>query len=741
MSLHELTPTDRPSTARGQPCVVAVVPGPDGPACLAALLAHTAAEVAIVMLGSAVTELAPLAGDERAVWTGGPGHATGDVERTVAGLAPADVALLAEPCLVGADWLGRLGAAARADSSTATASALTDRGGPLGLGAGDDPPAPVEELSRRVAAQSLRLRPRLARTVGPCVYLRRDALELVGALDAGLGLADAVEIDLAQRCVLAGLGHVAADDVVVGRLGRTGADRALVGALGARYPYLEDPPEVAASGVLPRALEAARRPRDRLAVTVDGRALGLAMTGTQVHVWQLIRALVATGALRLRVLVGPDTPPGTIGELEDVGGVEVLRYAEIDGATRVDAVFHRPQQVFDPLDLELAFRLGRRLVVNHLDLIAYRNPGYFPSRTAWLAHRRVTRQALAAADRVIVFSEHTRADICTDELAGPDRVRVVPPGLDHDDPQAAPRRPAGVGAAEAGMLLCLGTDFRHKNRIFALRLLRALSDRHGWAGHLVFAGAAIPDGSSRPAEGAYLREHPELARRVVDLGPVSEAEKAWLFAHASAVVYPSVYEGFGLVPFECARAGVPCLFAAQTSLAEVLPAAAATLAPWDEERSAANAHRLLAAGEERERHVATVRAAGEHLTWAAAAEQTLAAYGEAAVAPIREAAALGRDELAREVERRELIDAHDALVRRLVAELGHAQAEFARAEAAYVALGPSRGLIGPAGAVPEDGQRALLALTARPRLSRPVFAAVARGFRVGRALRRRRHGA
>ncbi len=578
MSLHELTPTDRPDTARGHPCVVAVVAGPQGPACVASLLAHSPPQAPIVLLGGAVAELAPLGGDERDLWTGGPGHASADVERAVAALAPADVALLTEPCLVAPGWLGRLGAAARADSSTATASALTDRGGPLGLAVAEDPPAP----SSRPAGNSLGLRPRLARAVAPCVYLRRDALELVGPLDAGLGLADAVEVDLAQRCVLAGLGHVAADEVVVGRLGPADGDRAL-DALSHRYPYLADPPEVAASGVLDRALEAARPTRVRLAVTVDGRALGLAMTGTQVHVGQLIRALGATGALRLRVLVGPDTPRETIGELEDLAGVEVLRFADIDDATRVDAVFHRPQQVFDPLDLELAFRLGRRLVINHLDLIAYRNPGYFPSRTAWLAHRRVTRQALAAADRVIVFSEHTRGDICSDELAETDRVRVVPPGLDHDEPPAPPRRPAGLEEADAGMLLCLGTDFRHKNRVFALRLLHALSDGHGWPGHLVFAGAAIPDGSSRPAEGAYLRAHPELAGRVVDLGPVSEPEKAWLLGQAAAVVYPSVYEGFGLVPFECARAGVPCLFAAQTSLAEILPAATATLTPWDAE--------------------------------------------------------------------------------------------------------------------------------------------------------------
>ncbi len=51
-----------------------------------------------------------------------------------------------------------------------------------------------------------------------------------------------------------------------------------------------------------------------------------------------------------------------------------------------------------------------------------------------------------------------------------------------------------------------------------------------------------------------------------------EAEKAWLYAHAAAVVYPTIYEGFGLVPFEAAAHGTPCLFAPQASLRETLRA-------------------------------------------------------------------------------------------------------------------------------------------------------------------------
>ena len=61
---------------------------------------------------------------------------------------------------------------------------------------------------------------------------------------------------------------------------------------------------------------------------------------------------------------------------------------------------------------------------------------------------------------------------------------------------------------------------------------------------------------------------------MLDLGAVSEAEKAWLFERSALVLYPSVIEGFGLVPFEAAAHGSPCMWAPVGSLGELLPKSA-----------------------------------------------------------------------------------------------------------------------------------------------------------------------
>jgi len=669
------------------------------------------------------------------------------VNQALEQLAPADVVVLDGACRVSSGWLARLRDSALSDTNTATASALADRGTDLALRA-EDADSAVEglaKLAETVAEHTLRLRPRLTRAVGPCVYVRREALELVGQLDEELDLPTALEVDFAQRCLLSALAHVAADDVVVQWLAPVSAtsegdpsareQMQLPARLLERYPYLVDSRAPAESDVLTRALAAARGPSPRLWVTIDARALDGAVTGTQVHILELVRALAQTEALRLRLLVWAERiDRGTLELLRTLPATEILPVEEIDAATPRSTVFHRPQQAFSAGDIALAVGLGERVVLSQLDLIAYRNPGYFADAGAWESYRRASRHGLAAADRVVVFSDHTRRELLADALVEQTSVRVVPPGLDH--PSAAkPQAPAALGEGPSaslagGFLLCLGTDFRHKNRVFALRLLARLRDDHGWSGRLVLAGTHISHGSSRELERTLLDEHPELRELVVELGPVSEAEKAWLIAHANAVVYPSVYEGFGLVPFESALSGVPCLFAPQSSLAEAAPEETATILPWDSARSATAAHALLTDADTRARHIQALAAAARGLTWAAAAASMVEVYREAALAPVRAAATLSRDVVEHE---RKLNAAHEDVVETLIGERELVLRDY---NELIAELGPGRGLVGSRGSLPEDLQRALLALSARPRMSQPLYGIVARVFAAVRALRR-----
>jgi glycosyltransferase involved in cell wall biosynthesis len=228
-----------------------------------------------------------------------------------------------------------------------------------------------------------------------------------------------------------------------------------------------------------------------------------------------------------------------------------------------------------------------------------------------------------------VFESATaRDDAVADDLLDPARARVVPIGVDHRLLEGAtPVAPAAAAhLADRPFLVSLGTRFTHKQSPFALELLAALRERHGFDGALVLAGADVLHGSATGAVAAVLAARPGLGEHVVTLGAVSEGEKAWLYEHAAAVVAASTYEGFGLVPFEAAAAGTPPLYAPVSAHAELLGAAHAALVPWDAEASAERAAAVLA---DPGPLLEAVLAAAAPLTWDRAARGLTDAYDDA----------------------------------------------------------------------------------------------------------------
>ena len=79
------------------------------------------------------------------------------------------------------------------------------------------------------------------------------------------------------------------------------------------------------------------------------------------------------------------------------------------------------------------------------------------------------------------------------------------------------------------------------------------------------------------------------------------------------MLYPTVLEGFGLVPFEAAEHGVPCMWAPGSSLSELLGDDAAEIVAWDADRTAERALALMRRPEERERNLAAIRAGARSL--------------------------------------------------------------------------------------------------------------------------------
>jgi len=687
---------------RSEPAVVIWVPG-DGPASLATAesVAASVADGIEIVSGAEPSDSSPL---------GSVAAATGR----------SDIVVVFPGIVLFDGWLPRLVEAARCDSTIATASAMLSEG-PLG-------PAPltvddIPACAHSVAERSIRLRPRLTAPQPGCVLLRRRALDVAdGAADPRTASPAACLAGFGERCSVMGLSHVLADDVLA-----SGAAAAPAPAeereLEARWAHRTAARDLERDLETPvrRALLAASRGLAKLSVTIDGRALGPERTGTQVHALELVAALGRTELVALRVLVAPDLDEDARLLLDEIEDLTLLPYAEAaHGAPTTTDIVHRPSQVFSVDDLNLIAPLGRRLVLTHQDLIAYRAPSYHDAPEHWLRYRRSTRNALSAADRVVFFSEHARADALADDLVDPARTSVVAIGADHHAvaPASCARRPLLLGTADQPFLLCLGAHLRHKNHAFAVELLAALREDHGWGGRLVYAGPTGAPGS------VAVEHHESLRESIVHLGPVQEDEKTWLLANAAAVVYPSLYEGFGLIPFEAGNAGTPCLFAPQSALEETLPAAAATLVAWDGPRSAAATAALLHPGEARRAHVELLRAAASRYRWDDTARALLEIYDEVLTAPAHEAR---RGPLERLRLEQQLLEVEKLR-----------QQEWERFRRFQDEIGSDGlGLVGPGGVLAAEDQRALLGLMSRHAVRRPLLGATRAAYAVARRLRRR----
>ncbi|MGD0455881.1 MAG: glycosyltransferase, partial [Solirubrobacteraceae bacterium] len=717
MPIRPITATGDLGLERGSAVVCIPVIGGDGRApaeeqalaTVSSVIEHTAASAPVLIVGSAA-QIESIA-DELP---------TGAVERSVLGLAcdpdrgeshavnlaahasfPGDLVVVTPGMRVAASWLERLRRAATSDSTVASATPLSIGAGALELLA-EDPEGRIEEQAQDVYARAMQLFPRIS-TIGPgCAYVRRTLLELAGPLEETVPL-DVALVRLAMHAIAAGMVNVAADDVLVE--GRAGA-----GSSAARRESLLPTEEQVLETLqqderttLHRAMTVAQTAFRRLSVTIDGRALTSTFGGTQTYIIELILALARQRDIALRVLIAPDLSQRAASALATLPDVELVTYQQvIDGVPLTDVV-HRPQPAFTPADLTLLRMVGERVVIGQLDLIAYHNYSYHHDIDHWRAYRRTTRLALGGADQVIFFSEHARRDALSEDLLPEGRTSVVGVGFDVLEPLSSPGAPPDGFPRDDPFLLCLGADYAHKNRCFAIELLGALRER-GWTGRLVFAGGHVPFGSSRERERELLGRRTELAPFVDDLGTVEESGKQWLLEHTRALLYPTLYEGFGLLPLEAARAGVPCLFASQASLSEVA-GQAATLVAWDAAASADAVLPLLAEGPPRAEHLAQLKALAVP-TWEETSRQLLAVYQHALATPASEAA----PRVWQELDREDYIVRLDQDIRNLKAIAQEYQDAY-HALDARVATGLP--LIDDGGLLNEAQQRGLMRLAAR----------------------------
>lgn len=253
---------------------------------------------------------------------------------------------------------------------------------------------------------------------------------------------------------------------------------------------------------------------------------------------------------------------------------------------------------------------------------------------ASLAYPRLVRRAVRRGAFVHTHSRYVAEEVVSFLDAPAERVRAISPGVVSGTEVPRPPGAGAVGPAQPVQapfpwpyLLAVGTIEPRKGYptlVEAFSLAAAgLADLR-----LVVVGA---DGWGSDAFEQSLSRSP-ARERVVRAGYLPPRERDAALAHALALVYPSLYEGFGLPPLEAMAAGVPVVASDAGSLPEVLGEAALVVPAGDAGALAGAIARVVGDEDLRRGLVERGRARVASLTWEAAATEMVGLYRDASEA-------------------------------------------------------------------------------------------------------------
>lgn len=303
----------------------------------------------------------------------------------------------------------------------------------------------------------------------------------------------------------------------------------------------------------------------------------------------------------------------------------------------------RPRLVFDRSRYDVFhspfLRLPSRAVVEEIprvltiyDLIFLKNPEFMtPGLVNFL--QKIFDSLDINRDWVTCISEFTKAELCDFTGIAPERVFVTPlAAAAHFHPVTDLERITEArqkyGIPESNYFLALSHLQPRKNFAHLIRcFLRLLSEHPGLDVNLVIVGGSgWLDDEIFAASGST----EELKRRVIFTGYVPNPDLSAIYSGATAFLFPSLYEGFGLPALEAMQCGLPVVASNTTAFPEVIGDAGLLVNPTDAD-SLCQAMLDLLSSEARRRELSErglVRS--KNFSWANCAERTVAAYQIAA---------------------------------------------------------------------------------------------------------------
>jgi glycosyltransferase involved in cell wall biosynthesis len=355
-------------------------------------------------------------------------------------------------------------------------------------------------------------------------------------------------------------------------------------------------------------------------VGIDSHGVERSGEGNATYGRGLISALVASDAAELVLFAGnPDHP--FYRSLPSPGPLRI-RVVQGRGLARLGWSLGRAamRARVDGLHVQYTAPLGYRrpLVVTVHDVSFLRMPHFFPLGLR-VALRALVPRSVARAARIITDSEFCRRDIMATYGVPADRIAVIPLAADARFHPRAPHEIARVLSRyglEPGFLFALGRLNSRKN---LERLLRA----HAQLRRAVAREVPLVVGGAQDDEVDTAGRREDGVRFV---GYIPDDDLPAFYCGAAGVVYPSLFEGFGLPVLEAMASGSPVVTSDRSALPELVADSALTVDPEDVDALTDAMRRVVTdpdlAAELRRRGLERSR----HFSWLETARRTLDVY-------------------------------------------------------------------------------------------------------------------
>jgi glycosyltransferase involved in cell wall biosynthesis len=321
------------------------------------------------------------------------------------------------------------------------------------------------------------------------------------------------------------------------------------------------------------------------AVFLNVRRLASRPTGIEVYIERLFTGLQEAGEVRVEGLTCVTLPSpeltGLVSQVRDYGVLapdhllSQLKKLYFDHWACLPRWRNRREPLlFHGVDgvLPRSLRRGDHAVVTVFDLGHEIFPEMFGLRTR-LLHRASQGYTIRRADRILAISKRTADDLIAIMGVPAAKIEVVPLGVDAEFFEEVATRESGFGEP---YFLAVGGVSPRKN---SLRLLEAF---RRWKASSPARGRyrLVITGTSR-----YSLSDPRVRERfgpdVELVGHVDTNRLKELYRGATALLYPSLYEGFGLPILEAMACGTPVLTSTTGAAPEVAGEAAILVDPLD----------------------------------------------------------------------------------------------------------------------------------------------------------------